>query len=172
MRRLFVQGAIFAAMTWPLATACGGTPTGSSTPSNPPPTQPIIVAPLREGAPPSTYPPEPSKEKESAQSPGTCDDQRSNTPCVFLLQGKCFLLRAPNTTYEEQPCPTPPPPLVGEACHRLDMCRGVSDEGCCVDCQHPMKTRIPGECAKKIAAAVSCDEVSTALGSKSCAKLR
>jgi hypothetical protein len=85
-----------------------------------------------------------------------------------MLQGKCFLVKASNATYEELTCPSPPPPLIGGACHRADMCRGISDEGCCVGCDHPMRTSITAGCAKKIEAATSCALVKAALDARGC----
>lgn len=72
---------------------------------------------------------------------------------------------------------TPPPEaqprvdvaLSGDACDKLDTCRGVSDEGCCIGCKHPMRTQVSKACAAEIDHATTCAEVNTALQTPRCA---
>jgi hypothetical protein len=85
-----------------------------------------------------------------------------------MTQGSCFIDVAPSTTYRPVACPSPAPALPPGACERAEMCRGVSDEGCCVGCNHPMRTDITKACAAKIDAARNCAEVVKALGGKGC----
>jgi len=48
------------------------------------------------------------------------------------------------------------------------MCRGVSDEGCCIGCNDVMSTSITATCAKTVEAAPTCAGVTAALRTKGC----
>ena len=131
---------------------------------------------MREAAPPSAAavaaPPEPqplaSQRVEPAAS-APCGPAHTERPCFFLLQGRCYLDRAPATDYVPIACPQSFP-LQGDACRKLEMCVGVSDEGCCVGCQSMMATRIANSCAAAIEQARTCAEVVRAQEQRGCVR--
>ncbi|MEZ4264543.1 MAG: hypothetical protein R3B36_36095 [Polyangiaceae bacterium] len=86
-----------------------------------------------------------------------------------MVQGQCYVDVAPGTNWRPVACPTPPIPLPSGACDRAEMCRGVSDEGCCIGCDHPMRTRLSVPCAKAVEQATSCAGVVKALARRDCA---
>ncbi len=132
--------------------------------------------PMREAAPPSASavaaPPEPqplpSQRVEPAAS-APCGPAHRERPCIFLSQGSCYLDRAPATDYVPIACPQPFP-LQGDACRKLEMCVGVSDEGCCVGCESMMATRIANGCAAAIEQARTCAEVVRAKEQRGCVR--
>jgi len=171
MKILLVLGAIA------LGSACGER-AAAPTPTAPTPTP---TAPASTAPPPA---PEPSRQAEVDPTPAAepsapgaladaggalpvCDEARTHAPCMFLSQGNCFVF---STSPGSAPldCTKPLPRPAGDACRRTDQCVGVSDEGCCVGCSHPMRTRIAPACAKAIEAAKDCDAVRRLARSKAC----
>ncbi len=146
-----------AAPTAPAASVSDGAPLDAG---------PAAVASLL--PPPVVHAPLPDPVPDAGGSLVVCDEQRTHVPCIYLSQGSCLVFRGANLGVASIECPTPLPAPVGDACSRAAQCVGVSDEGCCVGCTHPMQTRIPAACAKRIEAAKGCDAVRGVLRAKEC----
>lgn len=86
-----------------------------------------------------------------------------------MSRGNCYLDRAPNADWVVTSCPEPFP-LRGGACRKLELCVGVSDEGCCEGCESPMSTRIAKRCVRAIEAATTCLEVVRAKQQNGCVR--
>jgi hypothetical protein len=141
-------------------------------PSAPAPTPaPLASAKPSASAPASSSASAPIASASSARAAGPppfCDAKRTNMPCVFMLQGRCFVQLAPNTNWQPTTC-RPEPPLPASACARTEQCPGISDEGCCVDCaNNVMATALSKACAPKIEAAPDCAGVTAVLQTKGC----
>ncbi|MBX3228378.1 MAG: hypothetical protein KIT84_06980 [Labilithrix sp.] len=102
-----------------------------------------------------------------------CRDDVRNEPC-FIFDGparRCFLHES--ATSGDTPIDCPPnagATLPPNACGRAVDCVGVSDEGCCVGCTNPFRTRISPACAKEIEAAKDCNAVKKAMERPGCRK--
>ncbi|NOU30412.1 MAG: hypothetical protein HOO96_21130 [Polyangiaceae bacterium] len=127
-------------------------------------------APSAKAAPTADVPPPavPSTVEEVEGPLPACDEARTQVPCIFRVKAACYVFAGPKQSATPVDCPKPPPPPGGDACARTAQCVGVSDEGCCVGCNHPMLTRIAPSCAKAIEAAKGCDAVRRLARSKAC----
>jgi hypothetical protein len=164
-----------AALTLVACSACAP-PSTPPAPSPLPPAPPTASSVAASPASADSHPAPPAPEPAEAPTTRACNETQTNTPCIQQTQRTCYLIRNNCTGL---PCTAAAPekidcpadlPLPTTACARADACRGVSDEGCCVGCNHLLRTQIAAACATRIEAASDCDEVARLLDSPGCAR--